>query len=333
MIRTSAGSRAAPAPRTSPRPAMASPAPAREPRINGNLAKAIAPNLTVASYWAQPWGHVDFAGVLVPMEFNDGHFISREYLGYGGHFSGDVKPGWFGWAKDDFLFSFIAGEGIGYYTSGGWTNASAMATNFTVATACATPHAGLHGRDGGVERHFLADLCVEREWRLPALVDAEPALDVSGRHRPPRPQLAADRAEPRPARLPRSSGTPLSIWCGTRSRSSPPVSSTIMAPASSSPTARATRRVSPPSSASPSRRRAMLELIEGLPGNVVGIAVSGRLTMQDCQDVLVPAIRSPSNGMTRLGSITSSTRGFPALHGTSSNSGWRMLRAANGLRS
>jgi len=35
----------------------------------------------------------------------------------------------------------------------------------------------------------------------------------------------------------------------------------------------------------------MLELIDGLPGNVVGIAVSGRLTMQDCQDVLVPALQ------------------------------------------
>jgi hypothetical protein len=34
----------------------------------------------------------------------------------------------------------------------------------------------------------------------------------------------------------------------------------------------------------------MLELIDGLPGNIVGIAVSGRLTMQDCQDVLVPAM-------------------------------------------
>jgi hypothetical protein len=34
----------------------------------------------------------------------------------------------------------------------------------------------------------------------------------------------------------------------------------------------------------------MLELIDGLPGNVVGIAVSGRLTLQDCQDVLVPAM-------------------------------------------
>ncbi len=112
---------------------------------DGNIGKAIAPNVTVASYWAQPWGHVDFAGVLVPMEFNDGHFISREYLGYGGHFSGDVKPGWFGWAKDDFLFSFVAGEGLGYYTSGGWANAAAMSTNFTVATACATPQPGCTG--------------------------------------------------------------------------------------------------------------------------------------------------------------------------------------------
>lgn len=34
----------------------------------------------------------------------------------------------------------------------------------------------------------------------------------------------------------------------------------------------------------------MLELIGGLRGNIVGIAVSGRLTLQDREDVLVPAI-------------------------------------------
>ena len=34
----------------------------------------------------------------------------------------------------------------------------------------------------------------------------------------------------------------------------------------------------------------MLELIAGLPKNVVGIAASGKVTMQDCHDVLVPAI-------------------------------------------
>jgi hypothetical protein len=36
----------------------------------------------------------------------------------------------------------------------------------------------------------------------------------------------------------------------------------------------------------------MLELIEGLPKNVVGIVATGRVTMQDCQEVLVPAIKS-----------------------------------------
>src|SRR5690349_25177262 len=35
----------------------------------------------------------------------------------------------------------------------------------------------------------------------------------------------------------------------------------------------------------------MLEIIEGLPKNVVGIVAAGRVTMQDCHDVLVPAIK------------------------------------------
>src|SRR5215471_13139557 len=39
----------------------------------------------------------------------------------------------------------------------------------------------------------------------------------------------------------------------------------------------------------------MLELIDGLPGNVVGIAVSGRLTKQDCEDLLVPAMQKSLN--------------------------------------
>jgi hypothetical protein len=110
-----------------------------------NLAQAIAPNLTVASYWAQPWGHVDFAGVLVPLRYNDGAFIDRTFIGYGGHFAGDVKPGWFGWAKDDILFSVVAGQGIGVYSSGGWSNAFPMATNFTVQTKCASPVPGCQG--------------------------------------------------------------------------------------------------------------------------------------------------------------------------------------------
>jgi hypothetical protein len=35
----------------------------------------------------------------------------------------------------------------------------------------------------------------------------------------------------------------------------------------------------------------MLELIEGLPKNVVGIVATGKVTMQDCQNVLMPAMK------------------------------------------
>src|SRR6516162_10785423 len=64
-----------------------------------------------------------------------------------------------------------------------------------------------------------------------------------------------------------------------------------MARASSSPTARATRALSPPSGASLSREPLVIELVGGLPKNVVGISVRGRLTVQDCRDVLMPAMR------------------------------------------
>ena len=111
---------------------------------NGSIGKAIAPVLTAASYWAQPWGHMDFAALLNPLNYNDGKYIDRTFLGYGGHISGDVKPGWFGWNKDDILFSVVAGEGIGNYVSSEATMIP-MATNFTVATQCATPLPGCQG--------------------------------------------------------------------------------------------------------------------------------------------------------------------------------------------
>ncbi len=34
----------------------------------------------------------------------------------------------------------------------------------------------------------------------------------------------------------------------------------------------------------------MIELLEGLPHNVVGIAVKGRVTQQECREILAPAI-------------------------------------------
>jgi hypothetical protein len=59
---------------------------------------------------------------------NDGRFINQSFFGYGGGVSGDVKPGWFAWDKDDFQWQFTAGNGIGRYLNDS-TN-GALATNY-----------------------------------------------------------------------------------------------------------------------------------------------------------------------------------------------------------
>ncbi len=167
-----------------------------------NPAVAKAPNLTFASYWSQPWGHMDFAGILRFYQLQDGGFMDRQYIGYGGHISGDVHPNWFGYTKDDILFSFIVGNAIGSYASGGSTSFYPLATNFSVKTAVRHTAAGLRWRTGVVEHPYPAGPCVQRERRHSALVDADPADDRSRGHRPAVRLLAADRTDPGAEREP-----------------------------------------------------------------------------------------------------------------------------------
>jgi len=84
--------------------------------------------------------------MMLPMRVNDGKFVDRTFIGYAGHFSGDVKPfptapfGWGGvWEKDDILFSVVIGDALGTNTSGGLATAFSLASNFSIATSCATP--------------------------------------------------------------------------------------------------------------------------------------------------------------------------------------------------
>ncbi len=108
--------------------------------VQANPAQTRAPTLTAASYWSQPWGHIDFSTILMPSFVNDGHYFSHNFIGYGGHFSGDVHPHWFGLSpKDDFQFSAIIGDAIGPYASGGLATSFQLASNFSVNTSCATP--------------------------------------------------------------------------------------------------------------------------------------------------------------------------------------------------
>jgi len=55
----------------------------------------------------------------------------------------------------------------------------------------------------------------------------------------------------------------------------------------------------------------MLQLIEGLPKNVVGIVATGRVTMQDCQDILVPAIKASRKRHDKIGLYYELNSRFP----------------------
>jgi hypothetical protein len=72
--------------------------------------------------------------VLRPgIDVTDGRFFDHQYIGYGGHFGIDIKPGWFGWVKDDIAFHVVGGQGLGLYLNSS-TN-FALETNFGAAGA------------------------------------------------------------------------------------------------------------------------------------------------------------------------------------------------------
>ena len=101
-----------------------------------NPAKTPAPDLTFAWYIPQPWGHMDFSTVVRPtLQLKDGAFVDRTFTGWGIHFGGDVKPGWFGWTKDDITFNFVYGDAIGRYLNS--SSNFALITNYP-ATGTAT---------------------------------------------------------------------------------------------------------------------------------------------------------------------------------------------------
>jgi hypothetical protein len=83
--------------------------------VTNNFAMSKAPDLTFSSYWTQPWGHIDFRFVFRDLTINDGHFVDRSHIGFGGGVSGTIIPNWFGWNKDNITWQFSLGPGIGRY--------------------------------------------------------------------------------------------------------------------------------------------------------------------------------------------------------------------------
>ena len=108
--------------------------------VSNNFTKATAPDVTFAYYVPQPWGHVQVSGVVRDLDIQDGKFLSREFIGWGLHLSGDVKPRWLGWDRDTITWQVTGGQGIGRYLNEG--SGIALATNAAstgAATVCAAP--------------------------------------------------------------------------------------------------------------------------------------------------------------------------------------------------
>jgi len=122
--------------------------------LSVNPTKTSWPDIQMGWRFEQQWGHLQFESVVHQAALVDGAFLNREYIGYGGGFSGDVKPQWFGWLKDDIGFSAFAGDGIGRYAGGGGSGNyyPYLATNYgapigplgvSSGNSCGYGHAGV----------------------------------------------------------------------------------------------------------------------------------------------------------------------------------------------
>src|SRR5690348_4546767 len=57
--------------------------------------------------------------------------FDRTFAGYGASFSGDVKPGWFGWTGDFFTWNIAGGQAMGRYLYAGTGSTNALVSNMT----------------------------------------------------------------------------------------------------------------------------------------------------------------------------------------------------------
>src|SRR5439155_13563668 len=121
-------------------------APASVAPTGVNPLKTPAPDITAAWYIPQPWGHFDVSAVIRPaLRVSDGVFVDKTFMGWGVHFGGDVKPGWFGWDRDYITWQFVWGDGLGRYM-GGNSSEFALVSNYPAAAAPASAAAAANVR-------------------------------------------------------------------------------------------------------------------------------------------------------------------------------------------
>src|SRR5207302_1684635 len=87
-----------------------------------NPSQDIAPTLVARWRVEQPWGHIQAGVSGVAYALNDGEFLNKTYLGYGGSLSGNF----FTWGKDNLTWGLAGGDGLGDQVA----NNIGVATNF-----------------------------------------------------------------------------------------------------------------------------------------------------------------------------------------------------------
>ncbi len=92
-----------------------------------NPSQQFMPNFVARLRVDQPWGHLQFGIRDVAYKLNDGRFLSKSYIGYGGAVSGHF----FTWGKDSIGGGIAGGDGLG----DGVANNIGVATNFGGALA------------------------------------------------------------------------------------------------------------------------------------------------------------------------------------------------------
>jgi hypothetical protein len=92
-----------------------------------NAGQNLAPDFVARWRIEQPWGHIQVGTVVRDITLNDGEYLNKSWIGYGGSISGNF----FTWGKDNLTWGIVAGDGIGQMISKG--SAGAVATNFGAA--------------------------------------------------------------------------------------------------------------------------------------------------------------------------------------------------------
>jgi hypothetical protein len=92
-----------------------------------NASQDIAPTFVARWRIEQPWGHIQAGVSTVAFGLNDGLFLNRSFLGYGGSLSGNF----FTWGKDNLTWGVAGGDGLGDQVA----NNVGVATNFGGALA------------------------------------------------------------------------------------------------------------------------------------------------------------------------------------------------------